>query len=106
MTGWPGRDGQAVVDGSDGSWTSVEPSSSYYIIIKGTEPVRTIKLTADEGQGRMGSEGRWAAYVVIISLAHLETPVLERVASLPLATVSPRVTLHGISFGKVVPGSE
>jgi hypothetical protein len=29
LSGWPGRSGQAVVEGSDGSWTSLEPSSSY-----------------------------------------------------------------------------
>lgn len=61
-----------------------------------------------------------ATYVVVVGVAHLETTVprradaavvvagdvLEGVAALPLATIPPRVALHGVGRGEVIPGTD
>lgn len=101
LTVWPGRKGQAVVQGSAGSYVSVEPLISYCGLSARDEPHHAGAATGP--------------YIVVVGGAHGKAPiptetacavannVLERIASPPLVVPAPYIAAHGVKGGKVVP---
>ncbi len=101
LTRWPGRNGQAVVDGRAGSCDSVAPSQLILgVRVSDNDIYTTLASRLDVVE----------TYVVVVSLAHLQAAaaagagggaavqddVLKAVAAAPLAAIPPRVTLHGV----------